>query len=43
MTNQPRDVERIDGTANVVAKLRRLAGALESGKPFRIQMAGERI
>ena len=27
----------------VVAKLRRLADALESGKPFRIQVAGERI
>jgi amphi-Trp domain-containing protein len=27
----------------VVAKLRRLADALETGKPFRIQVAGERI
>jgi amphi-Trp domain-containing protein len=27
----------------VVAKLRRLADALESGSPFRIQVAGERI
>ncbi|MDP9068217.1 MAG: amphi-Trp domain-containing protein [Actinomycetota bacterium] len=27
----------------VVAKLRRLADALESGEPFRIQVAGERI
>jgi amphi-Trp domain-containing protein len=26
-----------------VAKLRRLADALETGKPFRIQVAGERI
>ncbi len=25
------------------AKLRRLADALESGKPFRIQIAGERV
>lgn len=30
-------------TAEVVAKLRRLADALETGKPFRIQIAGERI
>ena len=27
----------------MVAKLRRLADALETGKPFRIQIAGERI
>ena len=40
---QPRDVERIYSVADVVAKLRRLADALESGKPFRIQVAGERI
>lgn len=30
-------------TGEVVNKLRRLAKALEGGKPFRIQMAGERI
>ncbi|HET9444126.1 MAG TPA: amphi-Trp domain-containing protein, partial [Acidimicrobiales bacterium] len=28
---------------DVVAKLRRLADALETGRPFRIQVAGERI
>jgi len=39
----PRDVERIYSTDEVVAKLRRLADALESGKPFRIQIAGERV
>ncbi len=39
----PRDVERIYSTDEVVAKLRRLADALESGKPFRIQVAGERV
>ena len=39
----PRDVERSYPTADVVAKLRRLADALETGKPFRIQVAGERI
>jgi amphi-Trp domain-containing protein len=38
-----RDVERIYSTDEVVAKLRRLADALETGSPFRIQIAGERI
>lgn len=38
-----RDIERIYSTDEVVAKLRRLADALESGSPFRIQIAGERI
>jgi amphi-Trp domain-containing protein len=43
MASQPRDVERIYSTEEVVAKLRRLADALEAGTPFRIQVAGERI
>lgn len=43
MAKQPRDVERMYAVEDVVAKLRRLADALESGKPFRIQVAGERI
>lgn len=43
MTDGTRDVERIYSTDQVVAKLRRLADALETGKPFRIQIAGERI
>ena len=43
MAIEPRDVERIYSTADAVAKLRRLADALESDKPFRIQVAGERI
>jgi amphi-Trp domain-containing protein len=38
-----RDVEKEYSTPEVVAKLRRLADALESGSPFRIQVAGERI
>ena len=38
-----RDVERGYTTASSVAKLRRLADALESETPFRIQVAGERI
>lgn len=43
MTDLPRDVERAYPISDVVAKLRRLADALETGKPFRIQIAGERI
>ncbi|BCB91273.1 amphi-Trp domain-containing protein [Phytohabitans suffuscus] len=43
MTDTTRDVERIYSTPDVVAKLRRLADALESETPFRIQIAGERI
>ena len=36
-------MERIYSTEEAVAKLRRLADALEQEKPFRIQIAGERI
>ncbi len=43
MATEPRDVERIYSTHEVVAKLRRLADALEEEKPFRIQIAGERV
>ncbi|MPZ83810.1 MAG: amphi-Trp domain-containing protein [Actinophytocola sp.] len=43
MTGAARDIERIYSTADVVAKLRRLADALESGTSFRIQIAGERF
>ncbi len=43
MADAPRDVERVYSTGEVVAKLRRLADALEGNKPFRIQVAGERI
>jgi amphi-Trp domain-containing protein len=38
-----RDVEKGYSPVQVVAKLRRLADALEADKPFRIQVAGERI
>lgn len=41
--SESRDVEKVYSTPEVVAKLRRLADALEAGKPFRIQIAGERI
>jgi amphi-Trp domain-containing protein len=43
MAKPERDVERIYKTEDVVAKLRRLADALESGSSFRIQIAGERF
>jgi amphi-Trp domain-containing protein len=43
MSRQPRDVERGYSTSQVVAKLRRLADALERDTPFRIQVAGERV
>jgi len=38
-----RDVEKGYSKAEFVAKLRRLADALESGERFTIQIAGERI
>ncbi|NLF31745.1 MAG: amphi-Trp domain-containing protein [Planctomycetes bacterium] len=38
-----RDVEKVYSTADFVAKLRRLASALEEGGKFEIQVAGERI
>jgi amphi-Trp domain-containing protein len=38
-----RDVEKDYSVADFAAKLRRLADALEAGKPFRIQIAGERF
>jgi amphi-Trp domain-containing protein len=43
MAKGSRDIERMYSTPEVVAKLRRLAAALETGQPFRIQIAGERI
>ncbi|TDV47770.1 amphi-Trp domain-containing protein [Actinophytocola oryzae] len=43
MSDATRDVERFYSTAEVVAKLRRLADALEAETPFRIQIAGERV
>lgn len=43
MAEGKRDVEKGYSTPEVVAKLRRLADALETGAPFRIQVAGERI
>jgi amphi-Trp domain-containing protein len=38
-----RDLERTYSRAQFVQKLRRLADAIETGKPFSIQVAGERL
>lgn len=40
---EDRDIEKEYTTAEFVAKLRRLADALETGDRFDIQIAGERI
>lgn len=38
-----RDIEKTYSTSDFVAKLRRLADALEAGEQFEIQIAKERI
>jgi amphi-Trp domain-containing protein len=38
-----RDLEKTYSRAQFVHKLRRLADAIETGKPFNIQVAGERL
>ncbi len=38
-----RDLEKTYSRSQFVAKLRRLADAIEAEKPFTIQIAGERI
>lgn len=38
-----RDIEKDYGSRQFVVKLRRLADCIEKDKPFRIQIAGERI
>ncbi len=38
-----RDIEKAYPTKRFIEKLRRLADALETGKQFTIQVAGERI
>jgi amphi-Trp domain-containing protein len=38
-----KDVEKSYSNREVVAKLRRLADALEAGRTFEIQIAGERV
>lgn len=42
-TKPQRDLERSYSNAEFVAKLRRLADAIESGEKFEIQIGGERI
>ncbi len=38
-----RDIEKVYSVKDFVAKLRRLADALEAGEPFEIQVVGERL
>jgi amphi-Trp domain-containing protein len=42
-TKEDRDIEKGYPKADFVAKLRRLADAIETGERFEIQIAGERI
>ncbi|WMC11932.1 amphi-Trp domain-containing protein [Oceanimonas pelagia] len=42
-TKPERDIEKAYSTPEFVAKLRRLADALERGEKFEIQIAGERV
>jgi amphi-Trp domain-containing protein len=44
MAKKPeRDIEKGYSTKQMVAKLRRLADCLEQDRPFKIQIAGEKI
>ncbi len=44
MSQKPnRDIEKGYSDSEIVAKLRRLADCIESGSPFEIQVANERI
>jgi amphi-Trp domain-containing protein len=43
MASHSRDIEKGYTDAEFVAKLRRLADAIESGGRFEIQVAGERV
>ncbi len=43
MSKEERDIEKNYSTAEFVAKLRRLADALENDERFEIQIAGERV
>ena len=42
-SKRARDIEKAYTTQQFVAKLRRLADVLETGEPFTIEVAGERI
>ena len=43
MAKKDRDITRTYSRAQFVAKLRRLADAIESGEAFTIQVGGERL
>lgn len=43
MARPDRDLTRTYSRSQFVAKLRRLADSIETGKPFTIQVAGERL
>jgi amphi-Trp domain-containing protein len=43
MSTTDRDLTKEYSRGQFVAKLRRLADSIESGKPFTIQVAGERM
>jgi amphi-Trp domain-containing protein len=43
MARKHRDITRTYSRPQFVAKLRRLADAIEAGSPFTIQVAGERL
>jgi len=43
MKKRDRDIEKEYTVKQMAAKLRRLAACLENGKPFQIQIAGERL
>ena len=42
-TTRKRDIEKAYPKKDFIAKLRRLADALERDQPFRLQVAGQRI
>ena len=43
MALKDRDIEKSYSVNQTIAKLRRLADCLEQGKPYRIQIAGEKV
>ena len=43
MARKDRDIEKAYSIKQTVTKLRRLADCIEQGKPYRIQVAGEKI
>ena len=43
MARKDRDIEKSYSVKQTVAKLRRLADCMEQDKPYRIQIAGEKV